>query len=218
MSAVTVPATLRDALQVVDLRAADLPEAVEVLARGMRDNPVHVAAYGPDPERRVELIRTAFRTVFATSAHQEPFGLRWDGVLVAVTGVAPPGTCRPGLAQRVRMAPTMARLGPRTASRVGRWLGEWARHDPDAPHAHLGPLAVDSALQGRGIGTVLLAEHCRRVDLAGQVSYLETDKPENVRFYRRAGFEVVREGDVLGVPNWYMRREPVVSPSRPGAS
>ena len=55
---------------------------------------------------------------------------------------------------------------------------------------------------------MLLTEYCRRVDHAGQVAYLETDKPENVRFYARAGFAVGGENTVLGIPNWYMRREP----------
>ena len=197
-----------DALEVVELTAADIPEAVEVLARGMRDNPLHVAAFGPDPARRLRLIRGVFRDVFATFDRQEPFGLRRDGALVAATGVAPPGTCRPSVRQSLRMAPTMARLGPRTAARTARWMGEWARHDPAESHSHLGPLAVDAGLQGQGIGSVLLAENCRRVDRAGQVSYLETDRPENVRFYARAGFAVIGEHEVLGAPNWYMRREP----------
>ena len=196
------------ALEVVDLAAADIPEAVDVLARGMRDNPLHVAAFGPDPDRRLHLIRGVFRDVFATFDRQEPFGLRRDGVLVAATGVAPPATCRPNVRQSLRMAPTMAKLGPRNAARTARWMRAWARRDPGEAHSHLGPLAVDAGLQGQGIGSVLLAEYCRRVDSAAQVAYLETDKPENVRFYARAGFEVVGENEVLGVPNWYMRREP----------
>ena len=197
-----------DALEVVDLAGADIAEAVEVLARGMRDNPLHVAAFGPDPARRLRLIRGVFRDVFATFDRQQPFGLRRDGVLVAATGVAPPGTCRPSIRQSLRMAPAMARLGPRTVARTARWMGEWARHDPAEAHSHLGPLAVDAGLQGQGVGSVLLAEYCRRVDGADQIAYLETDKPENVRFYARAGFAVISESEVLGVPNWYMRREP----------
>ena len=196
------------ALEVVDLTPTDIPEAVEVLARGMRDNPLHVAAFGPDPERRLQLIRSVFRDVFATFDRQEPFGLRRGGVLVAATGAAPPGTCRPSIGQSLRMAPTLAKLGPRTLARTVRWMGDWARQDPAEAHSHLGPLAVDAGLQGQGIGSVLLAEYCRRLDSARQVAYLETDKAANVRFYARAGFEVIHENDVLGVPNWYMRREP----------
>jgi hypothetical protein len=44
------------------------------------------------------------------------------------------------------------------------------------------------------------------MDAAKANAYLETDKPENVRFYERFGFEVVREEVVLGVPNSYMLR------------
>ncbi|MGH3735337.1 MAG: GNAT family N-acetyltransferase [Micromonosporaceae bacterium] len=82
----------------------------------------------------------------------------------------------------------------------------WAERDLDEPHVHLGPLAVDADLQGRGIGSLILREHCRRLDQARQVGYLETDKLENVRFYQRFGYEVTAEATVIGVPNWFMRR------------
>jgi hypothetical protein len=53
-----------------------------------------------------------------------------------------------------------------------------------------------------------MREYCRRLDLAPEVSYLETDKPENVRFYERHGYVVIDEADVIGVPNWFMIRQP----------
>jgi len=144
----------------------------------MRDNPVHVAAYGADPERRQRLIQAAFRLRLRELRPPEPFGLRSDGKLVAVTGIAPPGTCRPTIGQRLRMAPTMVKFGPRAAARTGRWLSEWARHDPDEPHSHLGPLAVDRDLQGRGIGSVLLKEYCRRTAFSGgEVLHIECEVP-----------------------------------------
>jgi hypothetical protein len=129
-----------------------MAEAVDLLARGMRDNPVHVAAYGENPERRERLIAAAFRSVFENFVHQESFGLRADGKLVAVTGVAPPGTCQPTIGQRLRMAPTMAKFGPRAAVRTGRWLNEWARHDPDEPHSHLGPSPSTESYRDRDSG------------------------------------------------------------------
>ena len=69
-------------------------------------------------------------------------------------------------------------------------------------------MAVDAGLQGRGIGSRLLEEYCARVDAAGEAAYLETDKPANVRFYERFGFETVGEQVVLGSPSWFMRRAP----------
>ena len=65
---------------------------------------------------------------------------------------------------------------------------------------------MDAHLQGKGVGSLLMRVFCVRMDAAGEDAYLETDKPENVRFYERFGFEVVGEGEVLGVTNWFMLR------------
>lgn len=193
-------------IEVRDLRQDETREAVGLIARGMRDNPLHIAAYGADPERRVRCHARLVRGLFDSFPAQQPICATRDGTLVGVTGVAPVGTCRPTVGQRLRLLPRVAAFGPRSAALVGRWMSTWARHDPDEPHVHLGPLAVEAHLQGQGIGSLIMREYCRRLDEAREVGYLETDKPENVRFYRRFGFEVVAEESVIGAPNWFMRR------------
>jgi ribosomal protein S18 acetylase RimI-like enzyme len=200
----------RDAnpVEIRDLRRDEVDAAVGVLARGMRDNPLHVAAYGDDPERRLWCHARLMRGLFDVFGAQQPICAVRDGALLGVTGVAPAATCQPTAAQRIRLLPSMLGLGPRTAAHVGRWLSSWARHDLHEPHVHLGPLAVDAHLQGRGTGSLIMREHCRRLDAGGHVGYLETDKRENVRFYGRFGFEVIGEEAVIGVPNWFMRRAP----------
>ena len=185
-----------------------MPAAIGVLARGMRDNPLHVAALGPDPERRVRGLERMFGALFRVMKAQRPIAALDGDTVVGVTGDAPPGTCQPTPAQRLRFAPSTIAAGPRTAARVGRWLGTWARRDPAEPHSHLGPLAVDAHLQGRGIGSLIMGEYTRRLDQARLLGYLETDRPENVPFYERHGFVVVAQAPVIGVPNWFMRREP----------
>ena len=67
-------------------------------------------------------------------------------------------------------------------------------------------LGVEPERQGQGIGTRLMAAICNRLDRERGIGYLETNKPENVRLYRRGGFEVVAEQPVLGVTNWFMQR------------
>ena len=190
-----------------DLDRSDHPSAIGVLARGMRDNPLHVAAFGADPERRQRSVERMFTTLFRVSTTLTEIGAFDGDTLVGLTGVAPAGRCQPTAAQRLRYLPGMLGLGPRAAGRLASWLKTWATHDPDEPHSHLGPLAVDRALQGRGIGTRILAEYTRRLDAEREVGYLETDKPENVRLYERHGFVVTGEAEVIGVPNWFMRRE-----------
>ncbi len=199
-------------LRVADLPPSSYPDAVGVLARGMRDNPLHVAAYGAHPDRREQAHARLMRALFRHGRNNEPIGVWRDGTLVACTGVLVEGGCRPSLSQ-LKMLPAIAGLGPRTAMRVAAWLPVWSARDPDEPHAHLGPLAVDRHLQGQGIGAVLLTEHCRRLDARRELGYLETDKPENVRFYEKGGYRVVGEAPALGVTCWFMRREPVTGPA-----
>jgi predicted N-acetyltransferase YhbS len=91
-------------------------------------------------------------------------------------------------------------------ARLLDWTRRWAAHDLTEPHWHLGPVAVDSHLQRKGIGSALMVEYCTRLDGANAVGYLETDKPENVKFYRRFGFQTIAEAPVLNIPSWFMRR------------
>jgi ribosomal protein S18 acetylase RimI-like enzyme len=195
------------ALEVRDLRPEDVPAAIDVCARGMRDNPVHVAAYGDDPQRRLDCHRRAVRALFATFPRPAICAVR-DGELLGVAAFADPGNCQPSPSQSVRLLPQIAAMGPRAGARVARWLAAWGRRDPTEEHVHLGPVAVDAHLQGQGIGLRLMREHAARLDAAGLRGYLETDKRENVRFYERVGYTVVDEGSVLGVPNWFMHRDP----------
>jgi len=44
------------------------------------------------------------------------------------------------------------------------------------------------------------------MDQEHMLSYLETDKFENVGFYQKFGFAVLAEAKVLGVPHWFMSR------------
>lgn len=203
-------------LEISDLSRAELPEAVAVLSRAMRDNPIHVAAWGRDPEQRRRTIERLFTTLFRVVTAQSPIAARRDGVMLAVTGSLPAGSCQPTPRQRLAMTPAILGLGPSSALRTMRWLKGWADRDLEEPHVHLGPLGVDAHLQGQGIGSQLLAEHCRRLDATGEVGYLETDKAENVAFYARQGYETVAEADVLGVPCWFMRRPPRSGAGTPG--
>lgn len=195
-------------LEHVELRpieGAEIQTAALVAARGMRDNPLHVAAIGDDPERRVRVMQRVFSRLL-TLPGRETFGA-WDGDrLVGVADSTEPGRCQPSPRDQLRLAPALVMAG-RAAPRMSRWLSTWAKHDPEPQHSHFGPLAVDPDLQGKGIGSLLLSAYCRRLDEAGLLGYLETDKPENVRLYERFGFAVTAEADVIGVKNWFMTRE-----------
>ena len=105
-------------------------------------------------------------------------------------------------------AVTALRMGPAVAFRLGEYGQAWAKHEPTEPHWHIGPVGVEPALQGRGIGSQLMEIFCARLDASDEVAHLETDTAQNVPFYQRFRFEVVAEDDLLGVHHWFMYRGP----------
>jgi GNAT superfamily N-acetyltransferase len=177
-----------------------------VLARGMRDNPNHVAIFGPDPGKRMRALERGFAAYFRVGTAQAPLCARLDGVVVGVAGVLPPGRCRLSATQKLRLIPSMAAFAIRDTWRASRVTGAWAARDPKKAHSHLGPMAVDEGLKGRGIGTRLMEAYCMHLDEAHLAAYLETETARNVRFYERFGFETVDHAEVLGNPNWFMWR------------
>ena len=191
--------------EVRPLTSEHMDAAVGVLARGMRDNPNHIAVYGDDPEHRVAALVRQFGTVVPMQEKNALQAMR-DGETVGVCGLAPPGECIGALFVALGgQVPPMSDDEAEQA-RIAEWLTDWAQRDLEERHFHLGPIAADAHLQGQGIGTALMEVFDAVVDVGHDVAYLETDKPENVRFYQRFGFETIADGDVLGVPNWFMRR------------
>jgi GNAT superfamily N-acetyltransferase len=194
-------------VNVAPLTVDERDAAVGVLARGMRDNPLHVAAFGDDPDHRVAQLTGMFSTVLG----MQPDALRADegGTIVGTCGLGSGEPCALGAFAGIPrdefppMTDDAAEL-----DRLHEWLTTWGGRDPAEPHLHLGPIAADAGRQREGIGTEMMGVFCAMADRDGLLSYLETDKPENVPFYEKFGFRTVGEAQVIGVPNWFMRRRP----------
>lgn len=198
--------TASPTLTIRALGSDERPAAAALLARGMRDNPTHVAAFGADAQRRQARLERLFAALLEVMDRQVRLCAVEDGALVGFAAVTPPGLCRPGPWASARMAARVLPVGAGSLARVLRWQRVWQRFDPAQPHAHLGPIAVDRHLQGRGIGSALLRACTRLLDETGTIGYLETDKAANVTFYQRHGFGVVAQASVLGRPNWFLQR------------
>lgn len=184
--------------------------AARVLSGSMRDNPLHRAIFGSD-ERHVEpLLASVFVRLLQRQMRNGLVLGAFDGeALAGIAAMVPPGHCQPTLQEQLAMLPILIRgRALRHLPKIHRWLRTWARRDPDVDHWHLGPAAVERNRQGQGIGSALMSAICSELDQRQAIGYLETDKPENVRLYRRGGFEVVAEQPVLGVTNWFMHRHP----------
>ena len=129
--------------------------------------------------------------------------------VVAVVAASAPGTCfMHRLDDEQKRMPDGPLGAPGSPDRLRRAMASWCAHHVDERHWHVGPVAVEPQVQGRGFGGAVMRRFCERMDAEGEVAWLETEKPENVVFYRRLGFDVVSESDVHTLHTWFMRRDP----------
>ena len=162
-------------------------------------------AFGPSAFEKNEAF---FRAGLAVMKGPKVIAVEGTRVLGLVHWVRSP-QCQLPTIEKLQILPVMVgAFGLPSALRVGSWLSAWSKHDPAELHAHLGPIGVAPDAQGLGVGRQLMEHYCGAIDLVGDAGYLETDRPENVRFYERFGFVTTKEVTVLGVPNFMMRREP----------
>jgi ribosomal protein S18 acetylase RimI-like enzyme len=179
-------------------------EAAHVLARAFVTNPLHISVFGPHNLASNEVF---FKV--GLRAMKGPKFAALDGRrIVGVVHWVHSPKCQFASSEKVKTLPTMVKgFGLRSTLKVVRWLSAWSKHDPAERHCHLGPIGVLPEAQGRGIGRQLMEQYCTEVDRTGDVGYLETDRPENVAFYGKSGFEISRTASIEGVLNYFMRRE-----------
>ena len=120
MRSITEQREWLDGLEIGPLDPSGIEGVVGVLSRGMLDNPVHVAAFGDDPEIRQQKLRALMSAAFRLRDLSHTLVARdEEGSIAGVCGMMSPGGCRPNLGQRVLLLPTLLRLGPRSAGTNG---------------------------------------------------------------------------------------------------
>ena len=201
----------REKILIEKMRKEGLPQASEVLGKAFATQPSTLAIY----RGRSDLARR-MQFVFGAMLEYLPglkFTAKLDGRIVGVMRMVEWPDCQLTPLRGLRMLPRMMRGGggPGALRRSLKFRGTWAKVDPRKPHWHLDPLGVTPELQGKGVGSQLMEYYCSHIDKLGMAAYHETDRPENVKFYERFGYEVIGEETILDFPNWYFWR-----PAAPG--
>jgi len=76
---------------------------------------------------------------------------------------------------------------------------------PHQPFCYLWFIGVDPALQGKGMGSGLLAALLAKMDAQDLPVYLETSAGRNISFYQKFGFQVFHQID-LGYSLFFLKR------------
>ena len=198
----------RDAIEVHLATADELPQVGAVLGRAFFDDRIYRWLVPDDVQRRQST--RAFYSILAEACW--PHG----AVYVAGSAVGAALWLPPGVAPVDEDSATdfqqslLATAGsPESAARMMQLQGMLDEHHPLEPCWYLPFMGVDSAHQGRGIGSALLTVVLAQADRDAQPAYLEASSPENQRLYERHGFQTIGELTVSGSPPIYpMWREP----------
>jgi hypothetical protein len=88
------------------------------------------------------------------------------------------------------------------------------------PHFYVRTVGVRTALQGQGVGSMLMRPTLERADSAGLPTYIEASSERSAALYERLGFlhMGVLELPDGGPPVWPMRRPPITMGSERDAS
>ncbi len=187
---------------------------IGALARAFYDDPLF-GYFLSDP---VAQSKGLLHYMAAAVADAMPFGEIWaartDGKIACGAVWLPPGAyprgVRRDLMTNLRGAPAFVRTGRRLAGAF-RLLAalDGVHHEVTEPHYYLGILGTDPLFQRSGAGTATLQPVLERCDTEGLHAYLETQKEENLAYYARHSFELVRKVEVEGLPPvWTMLRTP----------
>lgn len=193
-----------------ELDDVDRPAVVALLSAAFARDPLMVAVFGND-ERQATTARRreAFLSFLFDAARWSSWrrrGLFVGDRLVACAFIEPPRTN--GLlgalrlaAVAVRFIPVVARVGVRAAIALNDSVRQTRAVAPRAPHHYLVMLGVAPDQRGRGWGRRLLddavalsEQHPGSTGLA-----LDTENPDNVRWYRRWGFVEGATVELAGV-------------------
>lgn len=196
----------------ISVRRATMDDAAgmaRALARAFQDDPLFNWII-PDEQKRQRALEPLFDLGLRKMILKRRHGYTTDDYAGAATW-APPDTWRISPLAILPLVPGTIRavgLGP-----LRRYVGGFnsiEKLHPHEPHWYLEGLGTDPARQRQGVGAALMKPVLDQCDREGVPAYLETQKLENVAYYRHHGFEVRQEMDIPrdGPHMWLMWREP----------
>jgi GNAT superfamily N-acetyltransferase len=205
------PLPVRPAIDGSDVRKLtpdDVPRVARALARAFEDDPVMSWIFRDDTERLTRLER-AFGLFLRRIWMPQRECYAVDRLFGAALWL-PPDKWHLGVADQVRLLPSMIAVTGRNLPRLFTVLNTIEKKHPKPPHYYLAVLGVEPEAQGRGFGGALMQPVLTRCDRERIPAYLESSKRRNVVLYERHGFRVVEELMLPkdGPPIWRMWREP----------
>lgn len=202
----------------VPMQPGQVAEAAGLLASALHDDPAYAFVF--PSSMRAGVLEEFFRRHLSNHVpHRCSFvraGTR--GQVESTVTLRPPGGVQLSRFTLLRaFVPFALGHGTRVLGRMSQLQHQYEAYERRAvdgkPYWHVHMMGVLPELQGKGIGGALLDDVLATTRGTREPIVLTTHKEINVRFYRRAGFEVAFEEEVplpASQPYrvWCMRRDP----------
>ncbi|SCF19700.1 Acetyltransferase (GNAT) family protein [Micromonospora viridifaciens] len=195
----------QDVPSVRPITGADIPTAVDTLARAFADYPFtrHViAANGHEDRIRrfQELCLTRIGMVY---------GRVWvaDGGRAVAVWATPDQDPAPAFAE---LGPILGELSGNRATAFASAQQAVAPYRPQEPGWFLETVGTAPEVQGQGLGSAVLLPGIEEAERAGYPAFLATSSERNMAFYERLGFTVTADVQLPdnGPRTWCMRKDP----------
>jgi GNAT superfamily N-acetyltransferase len=196
-------------MKILSITQQDYHQAAQLLSRAFVDDPVSVAIYRNFPAtKRIHALEVDFSAELRLCLRRGyPIQANENGRMVAVAVIYPPG-CYPFplLDQWMLLVKSILGNGWYDVRAWMKWLDEVDRQHPKITHYYLEYIGVTPQDQGKGYGTGILKYLSTQADARRMGCYLENANPRNLPFYQQAGFQVIAERQIIGLPTWFMWR------------
>jgi ribosomal protein S18 acetylase RimI-like enzyme len=169
------------------LEQDEWPIAMSLAARSFLDEPFMIGMFGPEPQRRLALADSFYRSSPWHGDEKHVAAFIGDA-LVGLCLCSSPGRC--GVCLR-----TDPGQPPDDSLKLVDWQFEvnvQAAHADQGTHAWITRVAVDPALRGAGIGRTLMADSVAQLRADGAATVLLECQPHREAFYAACGFRRIR--------------------------
>jgi len=197
---------------IITLDKTQVKAAGEVLGRALKDDPVSVWDI-PDKEKRHAVMKHVFQM---TSC----LGVKYGETHATSPNLEGIAVWLPYINKEFKEIINIGCMLKSKMYKLGREAGKRIKpieehitkvHREFAPgdHWYLQTLGVEPAHQGKGYGSLLMEYMLEKIDATNPLPvFLETSTEINVKFYKRFGFEVMKEGIIpeTDVDQWYLLR------------
>lgn len=198
-------------MNVTHLDRSHLSDAVDVLARAFRNDPMANYMLGVSNLSLEESLKELF--IFSCEVRlllDWPLLGIWvdNDQLAGVAGITLPGNVEWPEALQDVYENLKTQIGSQAVSRLETYSQLADSNRPAESHYQLGMIGVDPEHQGKGCGGRLL-------DIVNEMSdnhpesagvWLDTENPRNVPYYQRFGYEIKAHSTLDGIDVWGMFR------------